>query len=145
VARRFSLLRYSESPEDLAVPVIDGDPLAEMLTDRYPGVALSLVVPPSRQWLGAPTRAEQGRAVILDGSCGYAGCCGVMAHIEVGPGTVVWSDFIARGSPRIPTGLRFEFDRAEYEASLAGLGTQQPLEWTDRKDWKGRTGTRPRR
>jgi len=129
VASRFALLRYSESPEDLAVPVIDGRPFAEMLSDRYPGVTLSLVVPPSRHWLGAPTRVEQGRAVILDGSCGYAGCCGVMAHIEVGPGTVVWSDFIAGGSPRIPSGLRFEFNRAEYEAALAGLGTQPALEW----------------
>jgi len=134
VASRFSLLRYRESPEDLAVPVIDGHPLAKMLTDRYPGVAISLVVPPSRQWLGAPTRVEQGRAVILDGSCGYAGCCGMMAHIEVRSGTVVWSDFLARGSPRIPSGLRFEFDRAEYETSLAGLVTQQPVEWTDETD-----------
>jgi len=144
---RFSVLRYIDTPEDLAVPVIDAVPLCDRLTERYPGLAVSLVTLPSRQWLGAPkyveqpdrphrsgpgqpARAEQRRAVILNGSCGYADCCGVMAMIDVTSTTVVWRDFFARGRPPIPDGLRFEFDRKEYESALAGLDDALPIEWT---------------
>ena len=148
---RFSVLRYIDTPEDIAVPVIDAVPLYKRLTERYAGLAVRLVVPPSRQWLGSPqyaqqadrphrnssgqpARAETQRAVILDGTCGYADCCGVMAMIDVTPTTVVWRDFLARGHPPIPDGLRFEFDRKEYESALAGLDAARPLEWTDEHD-----------
>jgi hypothetical protein len=127
---RFSVLRYADEPEDLAVPVIDDIPLCERLRERHPGIALDLVVPPSLQWLGAPRYAEDGRAVILDGTCGNAGCCGVMARVDVSPATVVWRDFFARGAPELPGDLRFEFDRAGYEAALATLPDLPSIEWT---------------
>lgn len=126
----FSVLRYRVevvparevffAPRDIAVPVVDGVPLFETLGDRYPGVAIDLVAPPSRHWLGEPAYEEEGRTVIVDGTCGVAGCCGVMARIASDGPVVVWSDFFARGRPPLPPGLRFEFDQAEYEASIAG-------------------------
>jgi hypothetical protein len=148
---RFSALRYIETPVDIGVPVIDDVPLFERLPERYPGLALNLVVPPSLQWLGVPTYAEGSelppryrpsnaslgeivRAVILDGTCGTASCCGVMARIDVSATRVVWSNFLARGSPPIPAGLRFEFDRDEYEAALVALPNQPRVEWTDSLD-----------
>ncbi len=131
---RFAVARYIEAPDDIAVPVVDGVPLFELLTDRYPGLPLRLVVPPARQWLGAPTYLEEKRAVILNGTCGYAGCCGVMASIELRGKKVVWRDFFARGSPDLPSGLRFEFDRTEYEAALAALPTAPRVEWSDEEE-----------
>ena len=43
------------SDDDLVVPVIDGTPLFAMLDDSWPGLPMSLVAPPSGQWLGTPT------------------------------------------------------------------------------------------
>jgi hypothetical protein len=128
---RFSLARYAAQQTDLAVPVIDGVPLFERLGDRYPGLAMSRVVPPSRQWLGSPPYGEDGRAVILDGTCGNAGCCGVLARIEVIEAAVVWHDFLARGRPPLPTGLRFEFDHGEYVAALHSVSNAPRVDWPD--------------
>jgi hypothetical protein len=148
VVNRFSLLRYvghadhhTRTPDDIAVPVVDGVPLFERLKDRYPGLAVSLVAPPSRQWLGTPVYAERGsrypkpsavvvpRAVILNGSCKIAECCGVAARIDLFPTTVVWSDFFARGHPPIPAGLRFEFDRKDYEGAIGAIMGVPPIPW----------------
>ena len=49
VASQFAVLRYIETPEDIAAPVIDGSPLADLLPERYPGLALSLVDKPARR------------------------------------------------------------------------------------------------
>lgn len=139
MAAIFSVIRYSVkvepadqeffAPLDLAVPVIDGVPLYQRLEDRYPGVKQELVAPPSRHWLGEPKYEEDGRAVILDGSCGVAGCCGVMAHITLARRFVVWSDFFARGHPPLPDGLHFEFDRTDYEAAIAELPAIEAVDW----------------
>lgn len=128
---RFTLARYVETPEDIAVPVVDDVPLYELLGDRYPGLPVGLVVPPARQWLGGPTYVQDGRVVILGGTCGSAGCCGVMARIALTRDSVIWRDFFARGAPDLPKGLRFEFDRTEYENALATLPTAPRLEWSD--------------
>lgn len=128
---QFSVARYIETPEDIAVPIVDGVPLFERVTDRYPGLALHLVVPPAGQWIGSPTYFEEGRAVILDGTCGYAGCCGVMAKIELKGERVIWRDFFARGWPDLPPGLRFEFDRTQYGDALAALPTAPRVPWSD--------------
>ena len=114
---------------DEVVPLIDGTPLHEMVGDRSPGLAISFVAPPSRQWLGAPTYEEDGRAVVLDGSCGVAACCGVLAHITMSADTVVWSDFFARGLPPLPPGLHFEFDRVAYEATIDAVATAPERVW----------------
>lgn len=124
---RFSILRYRLQDLygdriDIAVPVIDHVPLYEHLPGRYPGVLMSLVVPPAHHWLGEPHHEyiDHGRPVILDGYCGCAGCCGVMARIDISPTTVVWHDFYRLGDSSVGE-LRFVFDRLEYEAALAKL------------------------
>ena len=129
MTNRFSITRYGSGPNDIAVPVIDGVPLFERLPDQYPGLAVSIVTPPSGQWLGAPVYEENGRAVILDGKCGVAGCCGVMAKIEMWPDTVMWHNFYALGGPDLPGNLRFVFVRWEYEKALASLARAPRIAW----------------
>jgi hypothetical protein len=119
-----------EGPEELVVPIIDGTPLHEMVDDRLAGLALTLVAPPSGQWLGTPTYQDDGRAVILDGTCRIAECCGVFARITVTNETVRWSDFVARGEPPLPPGLDFEFERVAYEAAINGVRESPDHVWT---------------
>ncbi|MDQ6945728.1 MAG: hypothetical protein M3256_05500 [Actinomycetota bacterium] len=106
---------------ELAVPVIDGVRLSERLGGRFPGIAMKLLVLPSNHWSGVPEYVEEERPVILDGGCGIAGCCGVMARIELTPTAVVWADFFARGRPQLPDRLCFEFDRQQYILAIAAL------------------------
>jgi len=146
----FALARFRVVPEppdedfygatDLAVPIIDGTPLFKLVVDRYPGVATALVAPPSRHWLGEIAHGVDGRAVVLDGTCGSAGCCGVFARITVGDDVVVWSDFVARGAPELPDRLHFGFDRSAYETAIAGLLDLQPVDWTIDLDDYGMEG-----
>lgn len=117
---------------EIAVPVIDGVPLHERLGDVAFGLALDLVAPPSHQWTGGATYVEDGRAVILDGTCGIAGCCGVFADITIGKEEVTWSDFFCRaGNVEIPDGLQFTFDRRAYERAIAGVLTVPAQSMTD--------------
>jgi hypothetical protein len=122
--------RGGEEPEhwDLCVPVIDDIPLHRRTRDRAPGTWTSLVAAPSRHWLGSPDTssvdAGEGRAEVLTGTCGDAGCCGVFARIVLEPDTVRWEDFQGNGHPPVPEGLVFEFDRAEYEAAIEGLSAR---------------------
>lgn len=106
---------------EIAVPMVDGVPLFELVKDRYPGLVMSLVARPSKQLLGGASYVEDGRTVLLDGGCGVAGCCGVMATISVTREQIVWSDFFARGRSTLPPNLHFTFDRDEYERALAKL------------------------
>jgi hypothetical protein len=123
----FRRMRGTYDPElvphelDIAVPVVDGVPLHELMGDRFFGIATSLVTPPSQHLLGSPTYVEDGLTVLLDGDCLAAACCGVMARVAVGNRTVRWTDFFARGLPEPPAGVAFEFDRAQYESALATL------------------------
>jgi hypothetical protein len=87
---------------DIAVPVVDGTPLHEIMGDRFFGIRSALAMPPSRHLLDRPEYTEAGRTVLLDGSCLHAGCCGVMALVTLTEETVRWSDFFARGHPKIP-------------------------------------------
>jgi hypothetical protein len=125
----------SYAATDLAVPIIDGIPLFEMLHSSFPGVPIGLVVPPSRHWLDDPDPSyvddAEGRPAILDGSCGIAECCGVMARIELTSSTVAWTDFVARGRGSIPLGLEFVFDRDHYETAIARVREVVPADWTD--------------
>jgi len=57
-----------------------------------------------------------------------------MARIEVAQTAVIWRDFFARGRPRLPTGLWFEFDHDEYLTAIAALPDVPPIEWTDELD-----------
>ena len=126
--------RRVERREEVVVPIIDRTPLHEMVDDRFSGLALPFVEPPSRQWLGAPTYQEDGRAVILDGSCGVAGCCGVFARITVTDDTVRWSDFFSRSDPPLPTGLDFEFEWVAYEATINAVSGSPERVWTIRDE-----------
>jgi hypothetical protein len=116
--------------DDLAIPVVDGQWLSKLLDDAFPGVDVGLVAPPSKQWLGEPSYAEHGRAVVLDGGCGEAGCCGVVARIQVRPTEVRWSEFYGHGRhPPYPADLEFTFDRSDYEAALRSLRNLEPEPW----------------
>jgi hypothetical protein len=121
---------------DLVVPVVDGVPLFEHVIDRWPGLSTERVVPPSTHWLGRPDPqlTEDGRAVVLDGECGEAGCCGVFARVTVRDTSVRWDDFAARGRPRLPIGLAFDFDRQAYEEALSGVASMAPVEWVALSD-----------
>jgi hypothetical protein len=121
------------APTDVAVPIIDDRPLFELAGDRYPGVDVGLLSPPSRQWLGAPSYVAYGNAVVLDGDCGIAECCGVTAAIEIGESTVSWSRFAAAGFPDLPPGLAFTFDRVEYERAIADVADLEPTTWVIRE------------
>jgi hypothetical protein len=123
---RLTVERYVEGREEIVVPIIDGTPLHEMVDHRWSGLAVSLVEPPSRQWLGEPTYEEDGRAVVLDGTCGVAGCCGVFARITMGDDTVRWWDFFTRAEPCLPLDLAFEFKRVAYEATIYAV-SEVPL------------------
>jgi hypothetical protein len=116
--------------EEVVIPIIDGTPLYQMVEGRYVGLGISFVAPPSRQWLGTPTYGEAGRAVILDGSCEIAGCCGVFARITLTDDRVIWSDFRTRGRPPLPAGLHFEFDRSRYEAVIANVASAPERRWS---------------
>jgi hypothetical protein len=139
MVNRFTLARYTLSeptdnplvPTDLAVPVIDGVPLFEIVGDRLPGVAVALLAAPSRQWLGEPSYLAYGRTVVLDGDCGDAECCGVTARIDFNSSTVTWSDFQTHGWPPLPDGLRFTFNRSQYEREIERLLDVEPTPWTD--------------
>lgn len=106
---------------DIAVPVIDGTPLHEILGGRFEGIETGLVAPPSQHLLGSPSYVEHGQVVLLDGGCWVAGCCGVMADVVVSDDAVRWTNFFAMGEPAIPADLSFEFDRSEYVAALASI------------------------
>lgn len=108
---------------DIAMPVVDGRPLHELVGERFYGVDTALVAPPSKHLMGSPAYVSDDRTVILDGGCFEAGCCGVMARVIVDNRTVVWTDFFARGHPDIPTKLKFTFDRQQYESALASVGS----------------------
>jgi len=119
---------------DLAVPLIDGVELTDMLDDRDEGVSFALVSPPGGQWTGSPTYVEYGRPVILDGTCGIAGCCGVVARITIDREVVRWHDFYAHGSPPLPSHLDFTFERSEYEAAIEGASSLTPHDRFIRRD-----------
>ena len=106
---------------DIAVPVVDDTPLYELMGERFFGIDSALVMPPSRHLLDMPEYTDEDRTVLLDGTCLYASCCGVMAQVTVGDETVRWSSFFARGGPEIPVTVSFEFDRRQYEAALASV------------------------
>lgn len=137
VVNTFSLVRLhvldAEGPVehliDLAVPVIDGMPLFTYIDgDLVPGLAFDDVAPPSRHWLGEPYDVVFERAAVLDGTCGVAGCCGVSARIDTGIDSVTWSDFSVGPNSALDLGP-FVFDRAAYEATLAGCGDLAPVRW----------------
>jgi hypothetical protein len=44
-----------------------------------------------------------------------------MAIVALTEETVRWSDFFARGHPKIPRKVSFDFDRPQYEAALASI------------------------
>jgi hypothetical protein len=122
---------WSDGRYDAVVPVVDDVRLSELVGgDRFPGLHVKSVAPPSTQWLGRPTYEEDGYAVVLDGWCANAGCCGVFARIRLDGGVVRWSDFGGRGRPDMPDGLAFEFDRTEYESALAAAAIATPVEET---------------
>lgn len=125
---RFEVRRYRITGDwgggrevyDAVEPVIDGISLGQRLSDRFHYFTGDVALP-SGQWFGRPDEEEDGRAVVLDGSCLDAGCCGVFARIDVGDEVVTWSDFFARGAPELPDGLEFRFARGQYEEALRQL------------------------
>jgi hypothetical protein len=111
---------------DVAVPVIDGLPFFERFEDREPGSALRAATSARGQWLGAPLHVEEGRAVVLDGTCGHGRCCGVLARIEVDEelGTVRWHDFSTN-----EVDADFTFNLDEYRNAIAHAGDLEAQVW----------------
>lgn len=136
---RFTVMRFHVPADDdepffaaadLVVPVVDGIPLFEMLGGGgCPGIPDEWVWPPSRQWLGSPEYVEYGRAIVLDGACGVAGCCGVVARISALTDTVIWDEFHGHGATKPPERLQLEFERDDYEAQLERLPRVEVTEW----------------
>jgi len=122
-------------PLDVAVPLIDGVALHAICGDRCHGLAVDAVAPPSRQWLGEPSYVARGAVVLLDGDCGIADCCGVMAQISFEPERVRWHDFVSLGaSSRVPPDLEFTFDRSQYEQAIADIRSAVRRAWIDPDD-----------
>ena len=76
---------------------------------------------PSHNLLGAPYDhgfvAPRTKSILLQCTCGITECWFLLARITVGEDRVVWSDF-EQFHRDWTYDLRFEFDRAEYEAQL---------------------------
>jgi hypothetical protein len=122
---------------DGAVPVIDGTPLFHLFDDRAPGIPAVFLDRDGGQWGGrwggSPRYVSDLRdgEVVLDGTCGYAECCGLFMTVRFIDDTVVWDEFSAQGGPPIPDGLRFEFDREAYEATLAGFRDEPAITYDE--------------
>ncbi|MEV3939140.1 hypothetical protein AB0K52_24580 [Glycomyces sp. NPDC049804] len=77
---------------------------------------------PSRHFLGEPalSATDDGDTVLLGCDCGLWGCWPLVARVEVAAATVTWRDF--KNPYREAWDLSgigpFEFQRAQYEASL---------------------------
>ena len=83
--------------------------------------------------MGAGAGRDRAWAVVLDGGCGEAECCGIYAQIAQDVDTVVWRAFWSNSSTQpIPPDLVLTFDRAEYEAALDGLVDRAPMPWNPR-------------
>jgi hypothetical protein len=108
---------------ELIVPVIDGTPLHELLGHGgLPGIPSGLVEPVAVQWTSTPGyRDDEGRAVIIDGECTEARCCGVLAEIRFTPATTTWSRFGNDCEDLVPRA--FTFDRTAYERVIAGIAS----------------------
>jgi hypothetical protein len=110
---------------DLVVPVIDGLTVQEILDhDGFAGLPAHYVEPRARQWSGPASYGDDGLAAIIDGGCSNVGCCGVQASIEFHDTTVRWFGFkIGTGEPDT---REYTFDRASYEAAIAGIASLSP-------------------
>ena len=134
VARtQFSLLVYavqgSSHAGDQFAPAVDGTPLFEVIGHDWPGVPTYWFDSNPGEWLGSPRHVEYGRSVVLDGSCGVAGCCGVVARISVGPEVVIWDQFYCHGGLDLTDAFRFEFAADQYRSQLAAWDAIPRVEW----------------
>ena len=68
--------------------------------------------------------------MVLDGGCGHAGCCGVMARIDLGHDAVVWRDLYTQSAPALTPGLHFEFDRSDYERAIHDVRQFEATPWS---------------
>jgi hypothetical protein len=104
---------------------INGRPLLELVGLADFAGLTPRELPPSKHLLGRPDAdlSINGRAAVLVCPlCGDLGCGAILARIEVAGDVVVWRDFIYGNNydPEMddPLPLRFEFERATYEAVL---------------------------
>ena len=98
---------------------------------HYAGLELAAVAPPSRHFWGEPQFSLYGGSGVVQvlecSGCREAGCMPIFCRIEVAPDLVRWSEFRASWDPD-PTDWDytslgpFEFERAQYEAAVSGLG-----------------------
>lgn len=126
----FSLRRYHfdwgdehESDDAHRVEVvIDGTTLGQLLAAVGAGgepLWYRDVAPPSRQWLGDPSfDLCAGNLTAVNLGCGEWRCCGTGASVTLGDAVVTW---------RIQNLGTYRFDRAEYEAAIAGLPELQEV------------------
>jgi hypothetical protein len=92
----------------------------------YAGIPADRVAAPSYHLLGRPIptySTEDGRAWLIDCSCGCSGCDPYAARIVIGEEVIHWRDLgkgNARDENRGALG-EFKFDRLSYELELEAL------------------------
>lgn len=118
--------------QELRFATAEGSP---SIAGAYAGLPPSPdVLPPSGHFLGRPTAALYDfdeRVQILGCECGEPGCWPLVCRIQVTDERVTWSDF--EQPHRSPSSNRhwsyedfgpFTFDRRQYEAALAAMGSR---------------------
>ena len=100
------------------------------LAGKYDYLNIFSLIPPSEHLLGKPAHSllayANGQVSLLECECGCEGCWPFLATIEVSETTVVWHQFRQphRDDWVYPEGLRFVFDRRQYDQALRGAAEQ---------------------
>jgi hypothetical protein len=110
----------SRKPQDQGDVTLD-----DWITDATMTAFMSLddVLPPSRHWLGTPIPmlSEDGKAAVLNCTCGCFPCGGATARITIDAEIVTWSDFQQANSRTVIPLSPLRFTRSTYEAALRDL------------------------
>lgn len=149
---RLQVLKYDDSgraigrslgPGDVA-PLVNGVALAvSAWRDGVVGPGLTIpyevVAPPFRHWLGQPDPAWSGRGgvvfITMDGAVGDPLPDGLRAFMTFTGDLVTWRlvNIVGWEADRQPVYRdyrTFRFDRARYEAQIAGLPSAPVQDWT---------------
>jgi hypothetical protein len=124
---------FHEEPEPCIAFLVNGRRLTELVEaaeaergigiGSYQWLDLRNVAGMRRELLGQGGRWEgEGIVQLLGCDCGERACWPMLARVTMTPDTVTWSGFEQPHRPEWSyEGLAFTFDRAAYEAAIAGL------------------------
>jgi hypothetical protein len=125
-------------------PVVNGEALAvRAWRDGVMGPSLAIpyevIAPPSRHWLGEPNPKWSGPGgvvfVTMDSEVGDPLPGGLRAQMEFIVDVVTWNvvNLVGWTASRLPVYLDYRtlrFDRAQYEAQIAGLPSAPIHDWS---------------